>query len=117
MERSARQRLMASPACPAPTITVVTTYESGPPPHGETADRAAVQFTYDRDIRRIGDDVVDCGALLRLRHERLDILALRIGVDLVAHLDAAEAVADLAVDAEDALEVHVAFDRRRDRRS
>ena len=37
-----------------------------------------------------------------------------VGVDVVGHLDAAEAVADVAVHAEDAAHVHGAFDRRRD---
>ena len=36
-------------------------------------------------------------------------------VFLVLDLDAVEAVADVAVDAEDALDIHVAFNRRRDR--
>src|SRR5581483_9399486 len=69
----------------------------------------------DRHIRRIGDDVVNRRALLRLRNEGFNLVFLGVGVDLVAHLDAAEAVADVAVDAEDALDIHVAFDGRGDR--
>ena len=38
-----------------------------------------------------------------------------VGVDIEVHADAGEAVADLVVDAEDALQVHVAFERRLDR--
>ena len=38
-----------------------------------------------------------------------------VGVDVVGHLDPAEAVADVAVDAEDALDVHVALERGRHR--
>src|ERR687887_231970 len=53
-----------------------------------------------RDIGRVGDDVIHRRALLRLRHQCLDILALGIGIDLESHVDAAEAVADIAVDAE-----------------
>src|SRR6266508_6216020 len=66
----------------------------------------------DRDIGRIGHDVVDGRTLLRLRHERFDIFALGVGIDLVGDVNATEAVADVAVDTQDALDVHVAFDRR-----
>ena len=38
----------------------------------------------------------------------------RVGVDVVGHLDVAEPVADVAVDAEDAPDVHGPFDRRGD---
>src|SRR5262249_37649290 len=69
----------------------------------------------DRDVRRIGDDVVDRGTLLRLRHQGLDLVTTRVGVDLVGDLDAAEPVAHVAVDTEDALKVHRSLDGRRDR--
>ena len=65
--------------------------------------RGAGSDHLDGDVRRIGDDVIHRRALLRLRDQRLDVFALGVGVDLVADLDAAEAVADVAVDAEDAL--------------
>src|SRR6516165_9009211 len=114
MERSDRQRLMAKPACPAPIMTVVTV-------------RMAVALSlvrqwacggslhYDRDIRRVGHNVIDCRSLLRLRDESFDVFAFCIGVDLVGHLDAAEAIAHVVVYAENALEVHVPFKGRGDR--
>ena len=60
---------------------------------------------YDRDIRRVGHDVIDCRPLLRLRDESLDVFAFCIGVDLVGHLDAAEAIPHVVVYAENALEM------------
>src|SRR4051794_40670091 len=108
MERSQRQRLIAKPACPAPITTVVTV-------------RMAVVLNlvrqwarggsihYDRDIRRIGHDVIDCRSLLRLRDESLDVFALCIGVNVVGYLDSAEAIAHVVVYAENALKVHVPF--------
>ena len=70
---------------------------------------------YDRDIRRVGHDVIDCRSLLRLRNESLDVFAFCIGVDLVGHLDAAEAIAHVVVYTENALEVHISFQGRGDR--
>jgi hypothetical protein len=70
---------------------------------------------YDRDIRRVGHDVIDCRSLLRLRDESFDVFAFCIGVDLIGHLDAAEAIAHVVVYAENALDVHVPFYGRRDR--
>src|SRR4029077_13247986 len=96
MERSQRQRLIARPACPAPMTTVVML-------------RMAVVLNlvrqwacsgsihYDRDIRRVGHDVINCRSLLRLRDESFDVLAFCIGVNLVGHLDAAEAIAHVIV--------------------
>jgi hypothetical protein len=54
-------------------------------------------------------------ALLRLRDERLDVFLRRVGVDLERHLDVVVAVADVAVDAKDAADVHLAFEIRFDR--
>src|SRR5205807_510389 len=68
---------------------------------------------HDGDIRRVGDNIIDRRPLLRLRNQSLNILAFRVGVDLVGYLDATEAIADIAVDAEDALDIHVPFDGRR----
>src|SRR5262245_16407198 len=104
---------MARPAWPAPMITVLTVLMGF-----SLAVAAAVggfSAYHHRDVGRIGDDVVHRGALLRLRHQSLDVLALGVGVDVVGDLDAAETVAHIAVDAEDALDVHVALDRRRHR--
>src|SRR6185436_3571669 len=92
IERAASCELMASPAWPAPiTTTVVRTAAPG----GEAALRHL-----DRHVGRVGDDVVDRGALLRLCDDRLDVLGRGVGVDLVGHLDAVEAVAHVLIHAE-----------------
>ena len=59
--------------------------------------------------------VVHGRALLRLRDDRLDVLLRRVRVDLERHLDVVVAVAHVAVDAEDAADVHLAFELRLDR--
>src|ERR1700694_2622713 len=105
---------MARPACPAP-ITTVVTVRIGAFPHGAPIEPGNDSKHLDSDVRRIGHDVIDRRALLRLRDESFNIFAFRVGIDFVAYLDATEAVADVAVDAKDALEVHVPFDYRRDR--
>src|ERR1700730_10871565 len=68
----------------------------------------------DRDVHRVRDGVVYGRALLRLRDDRLDVLLRCIRVDLERHLDVVVPVADVAVDAEDAANVHLAFDLRLD---
>jgi len=69
----------------------------------------------DRDIRRVCNDVIDCRSLLRLRDESFDIFAFCIGVNLVGHLDAAEAIAHVIAYAKNTLEVNVPFHGRGDR--
>jgi hypothetical protein len=64
------------------------------------------------DLKRDRPDVARATAIAP---QSLDVLAFRVGVDVVGYLDPAEAVAHIAVDAEDALHVHVPFDRRCDR--
>src|SRR5580658_2973344 len=64
----------------------------------------------DGYVGRIGDDVVDSRAFLRLRDERFDILLRRVGIDVEGDLDVAVAVAYIAVDAQDALEIHLALE-------
>jgi hypothetical protein len=56
-----------------------------------------VSIYYDRDIRRVGQHVIDCRSLLRLRNESFNVFAFRIGVDLEGNLDAAEAIAHVVV--------------------
>src|SRR5262245_38184317 len=68
----------------------------------------------DSDVRRIGDDVKHRRPLLGLRNQRLDLVLGRVGIDVVGDRDAAEAVADVAVDAEDAGQIHRSLDGRRD---
>ena len=77
--------------------------------------RGVSSIHYDRDVRRVGHDVIDCRSLLRLRDESFDIFAFRVGVNLVGHFDAAEAIAHVVVYAENALHVHVPFQGRGDR--
>src|SRR4029077_17454206 len=108
MERSQSQRLVARPACPAP-ITTVVTLRMAVVLNLVRQWACAGSIHYDRDIGRIGHDVIDCRSLLRLRDEGFDVFALCIGVDLVGHLYAAETIAHVVVYAENALEVHVPF--------
>src|SRR5437764_1352230 len=104
MPRSLRQRLIASPACPAPTTMVVMSRTA-------TAPRLRARSVHlDGDIGRVGDDIEDRRALLRLGDEGLDLILGSVGVDLVFDFDAVEAVAHIGIDAEDALEVHAPFD-------
>src|SRR5215475_12684953 len=93
---------MASPQWPAPTITVVVLDTAAP---ARLAGTGSVDL--DGDVRRVGDDVVDGGALLRLRDQRLDLLGGGVGVDLVADGDAAESVANIRVGTEDPVQVHL----------
>src|SRR5205823_12124981 len=102
IERAARRWLMASPQWPAPTITAVVLGTAAPPLLTRT--RSA---DLDGDVRRVGEDVVDGGALLRLRDQRPDLLGRGVGVDLVTDSDAAEAVADIRVGAENPVQVHL----------
>ena len=60
-------------------------------------------------------DVVHRRALLRLRDDGLDLLLGRIRVDVEGDLDVVVAVAHVAVDAENALDVHGPFELRLDR--
>src|SRR5262245_595068 len=99
MQRSARQRLMASPQWPAPTTTVVVSATAA-------STRAGLGHP-DADAGRVGQDVVDRRTLLRLRDQCLDLLGGGVGVDLIADRDRAETVADLRVGAEDPVEVHL----------
>src|SRR6516225_7453242 len=69
----------------------------------------------DCDIRRIGERVEHRGALLGLGHQRLDLLPRRIRVDGERHLDVVEAIADVAVGAEDPANVVPALNRGLDR--
>src|SRR5262245_50518936 len=102
-------RLTARPVCPAPMTTTVrrSIGKEGPPRR-----RSALLANLDRDVRRVRDDIVDGGSLLRLRDERLDVFLRRVGVDVERHLDVVVAVAHIAVDAEDALDVHRALELR-----
>src|SRR5262245_42361141 len=122
---------MARPACPAPITTVVTVRMRSVPLWGlyrapidrrrpgaaylaAPAASAEPLSDFDCDIRRIGHDVVDRRPFLRLRNEGFDVFALGIGVDLVHDLDPVKAITHIAVDAQDALNVHVPFNRRLD---
>src|SRR5271166_3426135 len=107
IERSVRRRLMARPACPAPTMTAVVLImrACGPWRSGQL----------DEHLRRVGHDVEDRRALLRLGDQRLEVVAGGVGVDGEPDRDRLEAVADIGVGAEDAQDVHLAFDGGGDR--
>ena len=70
---------MASPQWPAPTTTVVVSATAA-----VLAPAGAGSGHVDGDVGRVGDDVVDGRALLRLRDQRLDLVGGGVGVDLVA---------------------------------
>src|SRR5690606_670628 len=97
-------RLVASPACPAPTTTVVNRSMVGP------AEGRSELVDLDGHVRRVRDDVVYRGALLRLSNQCLDLFLRRVGVDVERDLDVLVAVAHVAIDAEDALDVHLALE-------
>src|ERR1700722_13421167 len=63
-------------------------------------------------VGRIGDDVEYRRTLLRLCDERLDILLRSIGIDMKRHLDVVISVADVAVDAQDTGNIHLALESR-----
>jgi hypothetical protein len=69
----------------------------------------------DRDVRGVRERVKHGGALLRLGHQRLDLLPGGVRVDVERHLDVVVAVADVAVGAEDSTDVVAALDRGLDR--
>src|SRR5215210_4906748 len=79
--RPARAWLTARPAWPAP-ITTTGTYVTA---CARSVDR-------DADVRRVRDDVEHRGALLRLRHERVDVGRGGVGVDVEVDADVVEAV-------------------------
>src|SRR5262249_43329988 len=106
--------LRSSPRKWGPSLSAAHLAPGSPLARGRTEFGAWLPHL-DGDVGRIGHVAKTPRALLRLRNEPLDILALGAGIDLVGNANAAEAVAHIVVDAEDALNVHVAFDRRLDR--
>src|SRR5436190_7998650 len=109
IERAARHQLMARPDWPAPMTTAVVRTV----PAASCGDAALSHL--DRYVGWVGDDVVDRGSLLRLRDDRLDVGGRGVGVDLVGHFYAVEAVANVLIHAEDAAHVHPGLERRRHR--
>src|SRR5688572_13736530 len=74
-------------------------------------DTRLTSLHFDVDVGRVGDDVEHGGAPLRLGHQRIDLFARGVRVDVVNHTNAIEAVAHIAVDAKDALDVHTGLER------
>src|SRR4029450_10552667 len=101
---------MASPEWPAPMMTVVTNATTLAP-----CLRAGPSVDTDEDVGRVRDDVEHGRALLRLGDQRLDVVLAGVGLDVEVDADGAEAVADLVIDAEDAVQVHVGLERGLDR--
>src|SRR5579859_3014858 len=108
-----RKWLAARPACPAPITTVVT--RSMMSLSGSDSGSGSGSGDFDGDVRRVGQRVEHGGALLRLGDQRLDVLSRCVRVDVEGHLDVVEAVADVAVGAENAADVVRALDGRGDR--
>ncbi len=69
-------------------------------------------FYLDRNIRRVGNDVEHGRTLLRLGDKCLDISPRSVGINIVGYLDPVETVTHIAVDTEDALNIHAAFQGR-----
>src|SRR5580658_1724835 len=69
----------------------------------------------DCHVGRIGHDVVHGRAFLRLRDERLDVLLRGVGIDMEGDLDVVVTVTDVAVDAQDAVQIHLALELGLDR--
>ncbi len=69
-------------------------------------------FYLDCNIRRVGNDVEHSRTLLRLGDKRLDISPRGVGIDIIGYLDTVETVTYIAVDTEDALNIHAAFQGR-----
>src|SRR6516165_12322339 len=65
----------------------------------------------DGDVRWVRESVEHGGALLGLGNQRLDLLPRRVRVDGERHLDVVEAIADVAVGAEDPADVVRALNR------
>ena len=99
---------MASPLCPPPTTTVVVRTE----PPCQIGDPELL-VDLDAHVRGVRDDVEHGRPLLRLCDQRLDLIGRCVGVDRVGDLDVTEAVADVAVHAEDAADVHAPVNRGR----
>src|SRR5580658_5627954 len=97
---------MARPAWPAPMTTAVVCMR---------APRPWLSGQLDENFCRVGHDVKDRGAFLRLGDQRLEVFARSVGVDGEPDGDRVEAVPDVRVGAEDAQDVHLAFDRGGDR--
>src|SRR6202021_2492220 len=70
---------------------------------------------FDGGVGRVGGRGVHRGALLRLGHQRLDVLPRRVRVDVEGHLDVVVAVADVAVGAEYPSDIVAALDHGLDR--
>src|SRR5438094_819749 len=85
-------------------------YDNG----GEVLDGPA-SGDLDADLGRIREGVEYRRALLGLRDQGFDLLFRGVRVDRECHLDVVEAVADVAVGAEDSADVVVSFHGRFDR--
>ena len=98
---------MARPAWPAPMTTVVVRTRTPPSRSREGHLTSTVTFVGLVMMSYTAERFCDWAT------SALISLGGRVGVDVVGHLDAVEAVAHVAVDAEDALDVHPALERRR----
>ena len=95
---------MASPQCPAPT-TMADVFSMV-----SLLLPVACSGHVDGDGGGVGEDVVDRRAFLRLRDKGFDLFRGCVGVDLVAHPDTGEAIADLGIGAQDSMEILVGLD-------
>src|SRR5262245_43033240 len=119
MPRTERQRLMARPAWPAPTMAtsiaymdISSTLRFGPTQMFDLGQATSAQLLGDGNRYRdaVAQDVENGRAGARLLDDLLQFLARRIAFDLEADRDVAIAVADFIRDAEDAPKVDIALD-------
>src|SRR5580658_5809872 len=81
----------------------------------EVRSMSAPSGDFDGDVRGVGESVEHGRALLRLGHQRLDLLPRCVRVDGERDLDVVVPVADITVGAEDPADVMRALDGRLDR--
>src|SRR5262249_32130231 len=96
---------MANPDWPAPMMMVVANLTT------RSSFQSPPSVDGDEDARRVGDNVEYRRPFLRWGDQRLDIVLARIGANVEMNADDAETIAHVAVDAENALKVHVGFER------
>src|SRR5437867_13391933 len=76
----------------------------------DTRGACLCHLDVDVDRHAFGEDVEHRGARARLPDDLTQLLVRRVALDREAGADGVEAVADFARQAEDAAQIHVAFD-------
>src|SRR5215217_7590878 len=90
-------------------LSVVRAHAGRPAPGPAGAAAVSGGRDLDVELHAVRDDVVHGGALRRASDDLAQLLLRGVALDLEAHADAAEAVADLVGEPERAAHVHVAL--------